>query len=240
MRSAVSRCSTSAASPSSTAAYPARSWTPCAIFVPQAREHELQKWRLDAVFVALARGEAASRNAELDPPYSHLVEHLVHQLRLDRDPIVWRNEGVVPLDRTEDGRPSGRSVEALEAQPIRKQIRNRSFQRVESGERGLDQRCGEVARPGRKDNDLDLLLLAQSMCNPRAQDGALPDPAGPVQDGDACSHEVGGDDLAIDFASEEEERIEIRVFERGETLVRRGRSCDGRFHAGTSAGTRPT
>src|SRR6266545_4417739 len=137
MRSAVSRCSTSAASPSSTAAYPARSWTPCAIFVPQAREHELQKWRLDAVFVALARGEAASRNAELDPPYSHLVEHLVHQLRLDRDPIVWRNEGVVPLDRTEDGRLSGRSVEALEAQPIRKQIRNRSFQRVESGERVL-------------------------------------------------------------------------------------------------------
>src|SRR6266566_9775686 len=84
----------------------------------------------------------------------------------------------------------------------------------------LDQGGNRISRPSREDDDLYALLLPEAVRDPRAQDGALPDSARPVQDRDAGRHQIGGDHLRLSFASKEQQRVEIGVLEGRETLVR--------------------
>ena len=77
------------------------------------------------------------------------------------------------------------------------------------------------------------------MGDPGAQDGALPNSRLAVQDRQPRRHQVRGDHLALAFAPEKEERVEIGVLERSKPFVRRGRSSDEHAHATASAVVMP-
>src|SRR6266511_3959369 len=103
----------------------------------------------------------------------------------------------------------------------------------------LDQCSHRLARPGREDDDLGLLLPAKPVCHSGAQDGALADSARSVQDGDACGNEIGGDHLALALASKEEERVAVGVLERRKSLERGRRRCGDDTHTSAFMGASP-
>ena len=72
---------------------------------------------------------------------------------------------------------------------------------------------------------------AQVVRDPGAEQRALADPALPVQDGQPGRDQVGGDDLAVALAAEEERGVGVRVLEAGEALERVGCAA----HAGSVA-----
>ena len=68
------------------------------------------------------------------------------------------------------------------------------------------------------------------MRHPGAKHGALPHAARAVEHGQPCREDIRRDDLALAFAPEEEQRVELGVLERDEALVRTVED-----HAGTDS-----
>ena len=107
-------------------------------------------------------------------------------------------------------------------------------ERVPRPTNGLDERPDRISGPGREDCDLRSIFAPETMSNARAENGTLADAARPVEHGDASRHQICRDDLALALATEKEEGVEIRIFERRETLVRGRRSRDDDAHATTA------
>ena len=68
----------------------------------------------------------------------------------------------------------------------------------------------------------------------------LPTPLGPVEDGEARRDEIRDDDLALALAPEEDQRVEVRVVEGAQALVRRGRLARSRRRPAASRAARRT
>jgi hypothetical protein len=124
------------------------------------------------------------------------------------------------------------------------------LRRIDEGGRALHaRRCSDrrrerldgVVEPGLVD-DYERLLgqapqVARDGC---AQERALPHAARAVEDRQARGDEVGGDDLALLLAAEEEQGVELRVLERRQALVRaRGPGTRRRPGGGRHATTLP-
>jgi hypothetical protein len=196
----------------------------------------LEVGSLDAVLVCTPDRNPAAHCAKVDAPGSHLVENCLLELDLDLDALPRTDELVVLTDRPDDRGQAGCTIEPLEPQTVRQQVRDRGLQDVESrqriltnpdqnvnsepwapdevsellgeaptapvveeafleliedeieiaagsicsiGERvderisrsadRLDERRHRVSRPGREDDDLDISLFPQAMCDPGAQ-----------------------------------------------------------------------
>jgi hypothetical protein len=65
----------------------------------------------------------------------------------------------------------------------------------------------------------------------RTKERRLADPARPVEDCEPRGEQVRHDDLPLPLAAAEEQRIEVRVLERSETLERAWRSGNGHVPA---------
>src|SRR5204863_3305303 len=85
----------------------------------------------------------------------------------------------------------------------------------------LDERRYGIARPRRENDHFRLSLLPQPVRDACAHDRGLADTAWSVEYGDSRGDQVGGDDLALALASEEEQRVAVGVLERRQALVRR-------------------
>jgi hypothetical protein len=77
-----------------------------------------------------------------------------------------------------------------------------------------------VACPRIENVNYGVGLAAQAMRDACAKDGALPNATGPVQHRQPRCLQVRGDRLRLPCAAEEEQRIEVRIAERREPLVR--------------------
>ena len=110
---------------------------PARLDVPQALEHELQVRRFDAAFVGLVLDASASRAAEVDAASGHLVQDCVDELRLDLDRRLLRAEPVVLANWPDDRGLARATVESVEPERVREQIRNPPLERVELSERVL-------------------------------------------------------------------------------------------------------
>ena len=106
---------------------------------------------------------------------------------------------------------------------------------------GCVERAQRVVGPRVEDDDAGMLGEGPQIARDAgAQHGALADAARPVEHGQPRRDEVRDDDLALALAAEEEQRVELRVLERREALVRadgprhrRRRECRRRRHTTT-------
>jgi hypothetical protein len=84
------------------------------------------------------RRSARPRRFGLDAAGRNLVEHVVDECRLEASPaLIDVDERFVTANRTDDRRLSCRSVEPVEPEPVREQIRNGRLQGIEPCERVL-------------------------------------------------------------------------------------------------------
>ena len=124
-----------------------------ALGFPEPLEHELEVGRFDALNVCLDAAPACP--ADVDPARGHLVEHGLDQLGLGSH--ARARELVVVLDGPEDCCPSARAVEVVEAQVVRKEVRDPPLEGIELRERVLPQAEQEVrAQPGLADRGREL------------------------------------------------------------------------------------
>src|SRR5207344_1130112 len=101
-----------------------------------------------------------------------LVEDLLHELRLDLDPL--RGDTVVRLDRADDGSVACRPVEMLEPKAIRKQVRDLRLEDVEHRERLFAKREQAVNSQPRPRHELRKLLQERALRRSRPViDGVL-------------------------------------------------------------------
>jgi hypothetical protein len=96
----------------------------------------------------------------------------------------------------------------------------RRSQVVALGVHGLDQPGGRILGPRIVEDDRRAALLPQPAGDAGAEERALPDAARPVEDGQPAREHVRRHRSYLALAAEEEERVELRVLERRETLVR--------------------
>ena len=94
-----------------------------------------------------------------------------------------------------------------------------------------------IVLPGVEEDDaVGLGQVPKAVDHARPQHGALAHAALAIEDGEARSHQVAGNHLALAVAPEEELDVELRVVERRESLVRAGRRSHGATcRAGSSA-----
>jgi hypothetical protein len=248
------------------------------------------------------------------------MQYGLDELGLGRNPLVFRDELVVPLERTLDRCPRGDSVEPVKSQRVPEQVRDAHLEGIELRERvfpdtqqevdaqaaapqrfgqlvherarsafvlvveevllelvedhvdvavessrpsrqlvgerstlpdcfdvvgrggahGVEQVGHGVAGPRREDDDERVVGSPEAMRHPGTEQRRLADAADPVEDGQARGHQVGDDHLDLALAAEEEQRVEGRVLERREPLVRTRRSRDRRgAHAEAPIASRP-
>ena len=85
---------------------------------------------------------------------------------------------------------------------------------------GSDQPSRGILGPRVVDDDRRATQLPQPPRDARAEKRALADAARPVEDGEPSREHVRRHSRDLALATEEEERVELGVLERGEALVR--------------------
>ncbi len=110
--------------------------------LPHALHDELEVRRLDAVGAAVSLGDSEAAGAELDPAGTDAVQHALDERVLGDHLLAL--ELAPALQRADDRRPAGRSVEPVEAQDVREQARDVPLEPVEPRERVLAQRQKDV------------------------------------------------------------------------------------------------
>src|SRR6266508_93803 len=122
--------------------------------LPETGEHELEVGRLDAALVSASGRDSATRDAELDATRGHLIEDRILELELDLDAVGRLDELVITGDGPDDRSHSRGSIETLESQAVRQEIRNRRFERIEPRERVLAHADQDVDPETRTPEDL--------------------------------------------------------------------------------------
>ena len=110
--------------------------------LPHPLHDELEVRRLDAASAVVALGDSEAAGAELDLPGAHAVQHTLDEHVLGDDLLALH---LAPaLQRADDRRPGGRSVEPVEAKDVREQARDVALEPVEPRERVFAQRQKDV------------------------------------------------------------------------------------------------
>ena len=106
-----------------------------ALLIPQPGQHELQERGCHPeVAVPVRFDRARARLTEGDRACPNLVEHVVHEVGLDRVlPVTVGQELVVPLHGPLDGPPGGRLVEMREPEVRAEEVADPSLEAVELG-----------------------------------------------------------------------------------------------------------
>ena len=181
------------------------------LLLPESLDHELEVRRLDPALVRLVRRQPTPCVAEVDLAGGRLLEHRLHQRRLDLDRLA--GELVVALDRLDDRIARRTTVEVVEPQVVREEVRDPALEAVELGERVVAEREQDTnAETGARDELGQLVGKAGLL---RVVEEVL---LGLVEDQQQVTGErVGpaperlGERLALALVEERRARIELRA-----------------------------
>ena len=114
--------------------------------LPQAHHHELQVGGLDLVPHRPTRDAALTRGSDDDLSGPHLCQYCVDQRRLDRQGVVRRVLGVVPIDRSDDRLARFSTGEVGQPVLVRIEVGDVGAEPIELAEGVLAERDEEVRR----------------------------------------------------------------------------------------------